>query len=688
LLALAIAEALLSGRASAADLQKSSTPAPLAQASDAFNWTGVYVGGHLGNAWGKTNWTATPPASPSAVLDRGSLGLTVPLNIFNQGGSWFDGLQLGYNYMLPSRLVIGGEADVSFSAFPNYQGVNTGKTATVLQGAAFYTDAVNVAGSVRGRVGYSPGNWLFYATGGLAWTSEQFTLTQIASGSSESYSKQRLGWTVGAGVETPLIPHWTLSAEYLYSNFGTSGVDFPGSGVRFSSNLSEHKARIGLNYRVDDVNTSTQTSPTLFGVDQNRVAIHGQFTMTGLAYPTFKEPASFIPGPLTLPARGHGTEIGEMTLFAGLRPWEGGEIWITPEIDQGFGVNNGVGIADATTAEAYKLGRGTPYAKIMRAFVRQTIDLGGETQKVDADSTHFEGTQTADRLVLTSGIISPLDIFDTNTYSNSARTQFMNWGNVYCLTFDWGGDAWGIGPGLAAELYKDRFAFRLGWFDMSNSAYSNSTNAYGTDPTLSQYEIVGEMEERHELWGQPGKVKAIVNMVTGRLGTYADAIALGLATGQTPETSAVRQYRRKFDAHLNLEQQILPNVGVFSRVGLAPSYVEGFSSSDSHLSISGGISVGGVFWGRPKDTVGVAGIYNLASGVELNYLNLGGSGVLVSGGQAPFPTGPEKVLESYYSLNLTPSTTFTLDYQLVQNPGFNTSRGPANIFGGRIHWEF
>jgi high affinity Mn2+ porin len=173
-----------------------------------------------------------------------------------------------------------------------------------------------------------------------------------------------------------------------------------------------------------------------------------------------------------------------------------------------------------------------------------------------------------------------------------------------------------------------------------------------------------------------------------RLGTYADAIALGLATGQTPETSAVRQYRRKFDAHLNLEQQILPNVGVFSRVGLAPSYVEGFSSSDSHLSISGGISVGGVFWGRPKDTVGVAGIYNLASGVELNYLNLGGSGVLVSGGQAPFPTGPEKVLESYYSLNLTPSTTFTLDYQLVQNPGFNTSRGPANIFGGRIHWEF
>ena len=86
--------------------------------------------------------------------------------------------------------------------------------------------------------------------------------------------------------------------------------------------------------------------------------------------------------------------------------------------------------------------------------------------------------------------------------------------------------------------------------------------------------------------------------------------------------------------------------------------------------------------------MGIAGIYNEAAAAELNYLNLGGSGVLVSGGQQPFPTGPEKVLESYYNLSLMSSTSITFDYQFVQNPGFNTSRGPVNIFSGRLHWEF
>ncbi len=689
LIALAVSETLLPWRASAADLSPKSPPVTAPQQSDDFNWTGLYVGGHLGYVWGASNWIASSPTAPGLIVDRGSISQAVPLNLFNQGGSWFEGAQVGYNYMLANRAVIGAVADISFSAFPNYAGHNTGNTANVLGGTASYTDSTYISGSVRGRIGYAPGNWLLYATGGLAWTSEQFTMTQNASGATDLSHHRRLGWTAGAGVETPLIPQWTLWAEYLYANYGTSNVDFPSSGLRVSSNVSEHKARIGLNYRFDDMGTpSAQTRPTLLELDPDLINIRGQFTLTELGYPTFRQPPSFIGAPLTLPAKGHSTEIGETTLFTGLKLWQGAEFWVNPEIDQGFGVNNGAGIADVPTAEAYKLGQAIPYAKIMRAFVRQTINLGGETQKVEADFNRFAGTQTSDRLVLTTGIISPLDIFDTNTYANSAKTQFMNWGLVYCLTFDWGGDAWGIGPGAAAELYKDRFTYRLGWFDMSRSAYSNTSNAYGSDPTLSQYEIVGEVEERHELWGQPGKVKVNVNMVSGRLGTYSDAIALGLATNQPPETSSVRKYRQKVDAHINLEQQIMPNVGVFSRVGFAPSYVEGLSSSDSHLFFSSGVSIGGAFWGRPKDTVGIAGIYNEAAAAELNYLNLGGSGVLVSGGQQPFPTGPEKVLESYYNLSLMSSTSITFDYQFVQNPGFNTSRGPVNIFSGRLHWEF
>jgi len=41
------------------------------------------------------------------------------------------------------------------------------------------------SGTVRGRIGYAPGNSLFDATGGFAWTYDQLTLTQLISGTTE-----------------------------------------------------------------------------------------------------------------------------------------------------------------------------------------------------------------------------------------------------------------------------------------------------------------------------------------------------------------------------------------------------------------------------------------------------------------------------------------------------------------------
>ena len=207
---------LFTGAATAADLAYKAPPTP---PSAAYDWTGFYVGGHMGYASGNSNWTA---ASGGAVIDRGSLNLLQSYDGFNQGGSWFDGLQAGYNYMLPNRVVVGTEADVSFAAIPNYSGNNIGNTINVLNGTERYSDNVFVSGTVRGRIGYAPGNWLLYATGGLAWTYEKFTLTDNVSGATDSSSHQRLGWAVGGGETT--IPNWTIRAEYLYSGFGDSAL--------------------------------------------------------------------------------------------------------------------------------------------------------------------------------------------------------------------------------------------------------------------------------------------------------------------------------------------------------------------------------------------------------------------------------------------------------------------------------
>ena len=86
--------------------------------SPAYNWTGFYAGGHLGVAWGSSNWSAGPGIN-------GSTNLFQTLDTFNEGGSFFAGVQGGYNYMLPNRILIGGEVDASFPAWPTLPtGVN------------------------------------------------------------------------------------------------------------------------------------------------------------------------------------------------------------------------------------------------------------------------------------------------------------------------------------------------------------------------------------------------------------------------------------------------------------------------------------------------------------------------------------------------------------------------------------
>jgi high affinity Mn2+ porin len=136
--------------AMAADLMATKAP-PI---STAYDWTGFYAGGHLGYAWGNSNWTTAPDIS-------GSLNLTQRLDPFNETGSWLAGLQFGYDYMLPNRVVIGAVADATFPSFQNLSGISTGGTSifnSPTNGPESYSETMLSSGTVRARVGYAPGN--------------------------------------------------------------------------------------------------------------------------------------------------------------------------------------------------------------------------------------------------------------------------------------------------------------------------------------------------------------------------------------------------------------------------------------------------------------------------------------------------------------------------------------------------
>jgi len=681
----------LAGSAGADDfsIMPVKAPAAPAPAASGYDWSGFYAGGHLGAAWGTSNWTASTAGAPGAAVS-GSFSLFEPINSFQETGSFLAGLQAGYNYVLPNRVVVGTEVDLSAPSFQNLNGISIGGTSALFApgiGAESFSETMLAFGTVRGRVGYAAGNWLLYATGGFAWAYDQQTLTQLATGATASPFLWRFGWTAGAGVELPIAPHWTARLEYLYADYGARSVAFPGLGQGVNSDFALQELRAGVDYRFgsDAAPANIMVTKAPAAPDLDNINFHGQTTFVWQGYPAFH---SAFTGPNSLPSGGEGRETWDVTLFAGVRLWQGAEFWVNPEIDQGFGLATTHGAAGFTSAEAYKLGFDYPYARVQRYFVRQTIDLGGETQKVDADINQFAATQTANRLVLTIGKFSVVDIFDTNKYANSPKTDFLNWSLVNAGSFDYAADALGYSYGAAAEWYQGRFTLRGGVFDLSVTPTGGISPSGGyLDGTFGQFQLVGEIEERHELWGEPGKFKITGFLSRGNAGEFADAIAVAQATGMPANIDAVRRYDSRPGVSVNLEQQVNETVGVFARAGWADGNVEPWDFTDIDRTASAGVSLNGKQWGRPDDTVGIAGVVNGISNIHEEFLNFGGLGILVGDGALPHP-GLEQIIEAYYSYALTAATKVSFDYQFIANPAYNTDRGPVSVFAGRFHTQF
>jgi outer membrane immunogenic protein len=200
------------------------------------SWTGTYGGIAGGYGWGSSN--QTDPGLP-----------VLPTNTNTEGDGHYPvrgglvGATLGSNWQ-QGLWVFGLEGDLSWAGISGSSNV-CGPTTVTPHPCGTKLDAL---GTFRGRVGYAAGaggNWLLYATGGLAvgdvhgWDS----LTPSAG------SDWRAGWTVGAGIETAFAPNWTAKLEYLYVDLGNGQVFNIVPGVPESVGLTANIVRAGINYR-------------------------------------------------------------------------------------------------------------------------------------------------------------------------------------------------------------------------------------------------------------------------------------------------------------------------------------------------------------------------------------------------------------------------------------------------------
>ena len=228
LLALAIA-----APASAADLAaRPYTKAPMLAPAVVYNWTGFYIGGHIGGAWRNNNNTF-------GGITGGN----------GDDGRFLGGVQGGADYQFAgSNLVIGIEGQYSWLARDNNNGsiFPAGPAA----GFVFYNDQ-RALGSVTGRIGYAWGPALLYAKGGYAYSETRNYLTFAGAPFLGAYDRgRRDGYTVGAGLEYMFTPNWSVKGEYMYYNFDNYRFTTPVVLAPFGDWRNDvHTVKLGLNYR-------------------------------------------------------------------------------------------------------------------------------------------------------------------------------------------------------------------------------------------------------------------------------------------------------------------------------------------------------------------------------------------------------------------------------------------------------
>jgi high affinity Mn2+ porin len=402
---------------------------------------------------------------------------------------------------------------------------------------------------------------------------------------------------------------------------------------------------------------------------------HVQNTTIVQYHPGIHAPYS---GPNSLNSGNEVKETVSLDLLLGVRLWCGAEFHVDGLMWQGFGFSDARGIDAFPNGEAFRLGTGVPNVNLSRAFIRQTIGLGGDQEAIEEDQLHLRGMRDISRVTLTLGRMNAKDIFDNNAYANDPRTQFMNWALMANEAWDFPGDSLGYINGFAAELNQPGWALRYGIFQMPRVSNGTALDWH----VLEAWGMVTEFERRYTLGNHPGAVRLLAFLNRAHMGSYQDALDSAI---RPADIEATRAYRYKYGVGLNLEQELAKNVGAFARLGWSDGENEAWVFSDVDRTATFGLSFKGEIWHRPDDTFGIAGILNGLSKVHREFFAAGGLGILA--GDSTLTYGWEQALETYYDFGVWKTIHASLGYQFINHPAFNRDRGPVSVFALRVHWE-
>lgn len=235
--------------ANAADMP---VKAPVAVAST--NWTGFYIGANAGWSWLKNDDVGIG----GSALILAAQPVTVPFSVGIKPTGFLGGIQAGYNYQFAPQWLAGIEADIDAANIRASADVGLPAGGPLVVTSA--SEKIKWFGTVRGRLGWLPSqNLLLFGTGGLAYGDVAYTANINEIGGRQfnaSSDRTKAGWTLGAGAEWAFMRNWSVKAEYLYFDLGSTTITGPQTNPVLATQFATYAfktrgsiARVGVNFR-------------------------------------------------------------------------------------------------------------------------------------------------------------------------------------------------------------------------------------------------------------------------------------------------------------------------------------------------------------------------------------------------------------------------------------------------------
>jgi high affinity Mn2+ porin len=365
------------------------------------------------------------------------------------------------------------------------------------------------------------------------------------------------------------------------------------------------------------------------------------------------------------------------------------ELLLDVESAGGRGLSEALGLAGFTNLDVVRnpnLGS-APY--IARVEIHQTIGFTDEMVDVSDQRGPLSLATKAPvrRLELRAGKLGTVDIFDLNSVGSDSHLQFTNWTIDNTGAYDYAADTRGYTYGGEVEYQDRNWALRYGLFLMPSVA--NGINLVW-DIRQSRGEQT-EFESRHSwIKGRDGSTRVLGFWNHAHMGDYRQAINACLDDGVQICTPDITQHEHfgavKYGIAANTEQDLTPNLRVFSRFGWNEGQHESYAYTEVDQTFVWGGDYLGTRWNRPTDKVGLAFVTNAIKKDHQKYLALGGLGFILGDGRLDYAR--EDILEAYYNLHVWRGLYFALQQMFVDHPGYNQARGPIYLGGVRVHMDF